>query len=69
VGSDRRGQSAWARERTAFPNYLAGTWGPPSADELPSATAATGVAMMSITLGIEQALAGSGRGRRLGAVR
>jgi glucose-6-phosphate 1-dehydrogenase len=24
----------WARERTAFPNYAAGTWGPPSADEL-----------------------------------
>ncbi len=27
-------KSAWARERTAFPNYPAGTWGPPSADEL-----------------------------------
>ena len=27
-------KSAWARERTAFPNYQAGTWGPPSADEL-----------------------------------
>jgi glucose-6-phosphate 1-dehydrogenase len=27
-------KSAWARERSAFPNYAAGTWGPPSADEL-----------------------------------
>jgi glucose-6-phosphate 1-dehydrogenase len=27
-------KSAWARERTAFPNYAAGTWGPPSAEEL-----------------------------------
>jgi glucose-6-phosphate 1-dehydrogenase len=26
--------SAWARDRPAFPNYAAGTWGPPSADEL-----------------------------------
>jgi glucose-6-phosphate 1-dehydrogenase len=26
--------SAWARERPAFPNYSAGTWGPPSADDL-----------------------------------
>ena len=26
--------SAWERDRTAFPNYAAGTWGPPSADEL-----------------------------------
>jgi glucose-6-phosphate 1-dehydrogenase len=24
----------WARDRPAFPNYGAGTWGPPSADEL-----------------------------------
>ena len=24
----------WARDRPAFPNYAAGTWGPPSADEL-----------------------------------
>jgi glucose-6-phosphate 1-dehydrogenase len=27
-------QSAWARERPAFPNYNAGTWGPPSSQEL-----------------------------------
>ena len=27
-------QSAWARERPAFPNYRAGTWGPPSAQDL-----------------------------------
>jgi glucose-6-phosphate 1-dehydrogenase len=26
--------SAWQRDRPAFPNYGAGTWGPPSADEL-----------------------------------
>jgi glucose-6-phosphate 1-dehydrogenase len=26
--------SAWARDRPSFPNYAAGTWGPPSADEL-----------------------------------
>jgi glucose-6-phosphate 1-dehydrogenase len=26
--------SAWRRDRPAFPNYQAGTWGPPSADEL-----------------------------------
>ncbi|HET7571734.1 MAG TPA: glucose-6-phosphate dehydrogenase [Gaiellaceae bacterium] len=26
--------SAWQRDRPAFPNYAAGTWGPPSADEL-----------------------------------
>jgi glucose-6-phosphate 1-dehydrogenase len=26
--------AAWARERPAFPNYEAGTWGPPSANEL-----------------------------------
>jgi glucose-6-phosphate 1-dehydrogenase len=26
--------AAWARDRPAFPNYGAGTWGPPSADEL-----------------------------------
>jgi glucose-6-phosphate 1-dehydrogenase len=26
--------SAWSRDRPAFPNYSAGTWGPPSADEL-----------------------------------
>jgi glucose-6-phosphate 1-dehydrogenase len=26
--------SAWARERPAFPNYQAGSWGPPSADDL-----------------------------------
>jgi glucose-6-phosphate 1-dehydrogenase len=26
--------AAWARDRPAFPNYSAGTWGPPSSDEL-----------------------------------
>jgi glucose-6-phosphate 1-dehydrogenase len=26
--------AAWKRDRPAFPNYPAGTWGPPSADEL-----------------------------------
>jgi glucose-6-phosphate 1-dehydrogenase len=26
--------AAWVRDRPAFPNYPAGTWGPPSADEL-----------------------------------
>jgi glucose-6-phosphate 1-dehydrogenase len=26
--------AAWQRDRPAFPNYPAGTWGPPSADEL-----------------------------------
>jgi glucose-6-phosphate 1-dehydrogenase len=26
--------AAWQRERPAFPNYPAGSWGPPSADEL-----------------------------------
>jgi glucose-6-phosphate 1-dehydrogenase len=26
--------SAWRRDRPAFPNYAAGTWGPPSAEEL-----------------------------------
>ncbi len=26
--------SAWRRDKPAFPNYGAGTWGPPSADEL-----------------------------------
>jgi glucose-6-phosphate 1-dehydrogenase len=26
--------AAWRRDRPAFPNYGAGTWGPPSADEL-----------------------------------
>jgi glucose-6-phosphate 1-dehydrogenase len=26
--------AAWARDRPAFPNYAAGTWGPASADEL-----------------------------------
>jgi glucose-6-phosphate 1-dehydrogenase len=26
--------AAWSRDRPAFPNYPAGTWGPPSADEL-----------------------------------
>jgi glucose-6-phosphate 1-dehydrogenase len=26
--------AVWARDRPAFPNYAAGTWGPPSADEL-----------------------------------
>jgi glucose-6-phosphate 1-dehydrogenase len=26
--------AAWVRDRPAFPNYAAGTWGPPSADEL-----------------------------------
>jgi glucose-6-phosphate 1-dehydrogenase len=27
-------RSAWSRDRPAFPNYPAGTWGPPSAEEL-----------------------------------
>jgi len=26
--------AAWQRDRPAFPNYAAGTWGPPSADDL-----------------------------------
>jgi glucose-6-phosphate 1-dehydrogenase len=26
--------AAWKRDRPAFPNYAAGTWGPPTADEL-----------------------------------
>ncbi len=26
--------AAWQRDRVGFPNYAAGTWGPPSADEL-----------------------------------
>jgi len=26
--------ASWERERIAFPNYAAGTWGPPSADDL-----------------------------------
>ena len=26
--------AAWARDRPAFPNYAAGTWGPQGADEL-----------------------------------
>jgi len=26
--------AAWQRDRPAFPNYAAGTWGPPSSDEL-----------------------------------
>jgi glucose-6-phosphate 1-dehydrogenase len=26
--------ASWARDRPAFPNYAAGNWGPPSADEL-----------------------------------
>jgi glucose-6-phosphate 1-dehydrogenase len=26
--------AAWSRDRVAFPNYAAGTWGPPSSDEL-----------------------------------
>jgi glucose-6-phosphate 1-dehydrogenase len=26
--------SAWSRDRPSFPNYAAGTWGPPSGDEL-----------------------------------
>src|SRR4051812_31558192 len=26
--------AAWSRDRPAFPNYPAGTWGPPSAQEL-----------------------------------
>ena len=26
--------AAWGRDRPAFPNYAAGTWGPPTADEL-----------------------------------
>jgi glucose-6-phosphate 1-dehydrogenase len=26
--------AAWARDRPAFPNYAAGTWGPTAADEL-----------------------------------
>ena len=25
---------AWQRDRPGFPNYAAGTWGPPSADDL-----------------------------------
>jgi glucose-6-phosphate 1-dehydrogenase len=27
--------AAWQRDRPSFPNYAAGTWGPPSAEELP----------------------------------
>jgi glucose-6-phosphate 1-dehydrogenase len=27
-------RAAWPREKIAFPNYAAGSWGPPSADEL-----------------------------------
>jgi glucose-6-phosphate 1-dehydrogenase len=27
-------RAPWARDRPAFPNYAAGTWGPPSSDEL-----------------------------------
>jgi glucose-6-phosphate 1-dehydrogenase len=27
-------RATWQRDKTAFPNYPAGTWGPPSADEL-----------------------------------
>jgi glucose-6-phosphate 1-dehydrogenase len=26
--------AGWQRDRAAFPNYTAGTWGPPSSDEL-----------------------------------
>ena len=26
--------SAWVRDRPGFPNYAAGTWGPPQADDL-----------------------------------
>ena len=26
--------AAWQRDKPAFPNYPAGTWGPPSSDEL-----------------------------------
>jgi glucose-6-phosphate 1-dehydrogenase len=26
--------AAWKRDRPAFPNYAAGSWGPPSADDL-----------------------------------
>jgi glucose-6-phosphate 1-dehydrogenase len=26
--------AAWRRDRPSFPNYEAGTWGPPSSDEL-----------------------------------
>ena len=26
--------AAWQRDRPSFPNYAAGTWGPPSADDL-----------------------------------
>jgi glucose-6-phosphate 1-dehydrogenase len=26
--------AGWARDRPAFPSYAAGSWGPPSADEL-----------------------------------
>jgi glucose-6-phosphate 1-dehydrogenase len=26
--------SAWERDRPSFPNYAAGTWGPPAAEEL-----------------------------------
>ena len=34
--------AAWARDRPAFPNYAAGTWGPPQRDELMHATGAHG---------------------------
>ena len=38
-GSDNRALvdaivATWQRDRPAFPNYAAGTWGPPSADDL-----------------------------------
>ena len=32
--SSTRSSPRWPRDRAAFPNYAAGTWGPPSADEL-----------------------------------
>ena len=34
--------AAWQRDRPAFPNYPAGTWGPAAADELIAATAGSG---------------------------
>jgi glucose-6-phosphate 1-dehydrogenase len=26
--------AAWQRDKPSFPNYAAGTWGPPSSDDL-----------------------------------
>ena len=59
---DRRDQSAWARERPRLPELPAGTWGPPSADELLIATAAPGVATDVDHSRIEEALAAAPRG-------